>query len=243
MAELVWDAVGERLYETGNSQTVLYPMTNNVYGNGVAWNGVTGINHQPSGGDSSDIYADDIKYLSIRAREEMGFTITAYTYPDEFAVCDGSRDVVQGVRLYQQSRKMFGLCHKTILGNDTNDVDYGYKLHLLYGCTVNPSERNYATINESPEAIEFSWEGKTTPVPVGTISGVDYRPIGMITIDSTKVDATKLQTLLGKLYGTAQTEPMLPLPAEVISTLQLNNSNMKSFGEKNNKSFSDSDVK
>lgn len=210
MSKLTWDASGERLYETGVKQGVLYVMDNNVYGNGVAWNGLTAITESPSGAESTPLYADDIKYLDLRSTEEFGATIEAYTYPDEFAACDGSASLADGVSIGQQARKMFGLCYRTTVGNDTDGTDHGYKLHLIYGATASPSEKAYETINDSPEAITFSWEITTTPVSV-----TGFKPTASITIDSTKADPTCLAALEEKLYGSTSTEPTLPLPDEV----------------------------
>ena len=210
MSKLTWDASGERLYETGVKQGVLYVMNSNSYGNGVAWNGLTAITESPSGAESTPLYADDIKYLDLRSTEEFGATIEAYTYPDEFAACDGSASLADGVSIGQQARKMFGLCYRTTVGNDTDGTDHGYKLHLIYGATASPSEKAYETINDSPEAITFSWEITTTPVSV-----TGFKPTASITIDSTKADPTCLAALEEKLYGGASTEPTLPLPDEV----------------------------
>ena len=210
MSKLTWDASDERLYETGVKQGVLYVMDSNVYGNGVAWNGLTAITESPSGAESTPLYADDIKYLDLRSTEEFGATIEAYTYPDEFAACDGSASLADGVSIGQQARKMFGLCYRTTVGNDTDGTDHGYKLHLIYGATASPSEKAYETINDSPEAITFSWEITTTPVSV-----TGFKPTASITIDSTKADPTCLAALEEKLYGGASTEPTLPLPDEV----------------------------
>ena len=210
MSKLTWDASGERLYETGVKQGVLYVMDSNVYGNGVAWNGLTAITESPSGAESTPLYADDIKYLDLRSTEEFGATIEAYTYPDEFAACDGSASIADGVSIGQQARKMFGLCYRTTVGNDTDGTDHGYKLHLIYGATASPSEKAYETINDSPEAITFSWEITTTPVSV-----TGFKPTASITIDSTKADPTCLAALEAKLYGGENSEPTLPLPDEV----------------------------
>ena len=230
MAKLVWDAVGEHLYETGVDQGVLYPWdsTQNAYGAGVAWNGLTTITETPSGADFTAIYADNIKYLNLQAAEEFGGTIEAYTYPDEWMECDGSAEIATGAVIGQQARKSFGLCYRTKIGNDVDSSEHGYKLHIVYGCLATPSERAYQTINDSPEAISFSWEFQTTPVPVLDSNGQPIngaKPTSIITIDSTKADATKLATLEGILYGTngsagqEGTAARLPLPAEVISTL------------------------
>lgn len=224
MAKLVWDAVGEHLYETGVDHGVLYPWdsTQSAYGTGVAWNGLTTITESPSGADFTAIYADNIKYLNLQSAEEFGGTIEAYTYPDEWMECDGSAEVVTGAVIGQQARKSFGLCYRTKIGNDVDSSEHGYKLHIVYGCLATPSERAYQTINDSPEAISFSWEFQTTPVPVVDSNGQPIngaKPTSIITIDSTKADSTKLATLEGILYGGENTEARLPLPAEVISTL------------------------
>ena len=213
---LAWDEVGKKLYETGTDRGVLYPQANDgTYPKGVAWSGLTGVTESPSGGDPNDIYADNIKYLSLRAAEDFGATVTCYTYPDEWEECDGSRSPVAGVTLRQQVRKPFGLCFRSIVGNDTEMNDHGYKLHLIYNATASPSERGYSTVNDSPEAIEFSYELTTTPTGV---SG--YKPVASMTIDSTKTDPTKLAQLEQILYGTAGgSDPRLPLPDEVISIL------------------------
>ena len=210
MSKLVWDNTGERLYETGVSKCVLYIPTEGVYSKGVAWNGLTAVTESPSGAEATPLYADDIKYLNLMSNEEFGCTIEAYTYPNEFAECDGSASLVDGVYIGQQARKTFGLCYRTVLGNDTESNDHGYKLHLVYGCLAAPSEKSYATINDSPEAITFSWEVSTTPVNV-----TGHKPTACITIDSTKADPTKLATLEAKLYGSESTEAMLPLPDEI----------------------------
>lgn len=223
-AALNWDETGNKLYETGVDRGVLYPMGQNGYGTGVAWNGLTTVTETPSGAEATKLYADNIKYLEIRSAEEFGGTIEAYTYPDEWAECDGSAALVTGVYAGQQPRKVFGLCYRTVLGNDVDLDAHGYKLHIVYGCTASPSERSYATINDSPEAITFSWEFSSVPVPVE-----GHKPVSCITIDSTKVDPTKLKNLEDKLYGVstdstanpvvAGSAAYLPLPAEVISTL------------------------
>lgn len=218
MAKLTWDDTGNRLYETGVKQGVLYPVADNGgYGTGVAWNGLTAVTESPSGAEPTALYADDIKYLELMSNEEFGATIEAYTYPDEFAECDGSAELTEGVKIGQQPRKAFGLCYRTTLGNDVKGNDYGYKLHLVYGCKAAPSEKAYATINDSPEAITFSWEVTTTPVSV-----TGHKPTAHLEIDSTKVDATKLAALEAILYGSATGDnatPRLPLPDEVLSTL------------------------
>lgn len=210
MSKLVWDQTGERLYETGVRNGVLYIPTAGVYSKGVAWNGLTAVTESPSGAEATPLYADDIKYLNLMSTEEFGATIEAYTYPDEFAECDGSAALVDGVYIGQQARKTFGLCYRTTLGNDVDGNDYGYKLHIIYGCLAAPSEKGYATINDSPEAITFSWEVTTTPVNV-----TGAKPTASITIDSTKADATKLAVLEDILYGSESEEARLPLPDEI----------------------------
>lgn len=211
MAALTWDETGKRLYETGVRKGVLYVMDNSgIYPKGVAWNGLTAVTESPSGADSNPLYADDIKYLDLRSAEEFGATIEAYTYPDEFAECDGTAELAKGVTVGQQARKTFGLSYRTVLGNDVSNDAYGYKLHLIYGATASPSEKGYQTVNDSPEAITFSWELTTTPV---NVSGM--KPTALITIDSTKADPTKLAALEAILYGSGENEPRLPLPDEV----------------------------
>ena len=210
MSKLVWDKTGERLYETGVKQGVLYIPTEGVYSKGVAWNGLTAVTESPSGAEATPLYADDIKYLNLMSAEEFGATIEAYTYPDEFAACDGSAEIADGVTIGQQARKTFGLCYKTTVGNDTEGNDYGYKLHIIYGALAAPSEKAYATINDSPEAITFSWEITTTPVNVEGL-----KPTASLVIDSTKADATKLAALENILYGSESEEARLPLPDEI----------------------------
>lgn len=218
MSRLTWDTTGERYYETGVKQGVLYPIqADGKYTKGVAWNGLTAVTESPSGAEATALYADDIKYLNLLSNEEFGATIEAYTYPDEFADCDGSAALATGVMIGQQKRKTFGLCYRTTLGNDVDGNDYGYKLHLIYGCLAAPSEKAYATINDSPEAITFSWEVSTTPVNVA-----GFKPTSQITIDSTKADKTKLAALEDILYGKdgdTSTEPRLPLPDEVATLM------------------------
>lgn len=211
MSKLKWDQSGERTYEMGVRQGVLYPQDNTgAYPLGVAWNGLTSISESPSGAEPTPIYADDIKYLNIISVEEFGATVEAYTYPDEFAILDGSAEISPGVLIGQQNRKPFGLCYRTTLGNDTEGASYGYKLHLIYSGTVTPSEKAYSTINDNPDAITFSWELKTTPVPV-----TGHKPTASLVIDSTKVNAAALATLEDILYGTDVSDPRLPLPDEV----------------------------
>lgn len=214
MAKLVWDKTGERFYETGVKNAVLYVRdAGGAYSKGVAWNGITAVTESPSGAESNPLYADDIKYLNLISNEDFGATIEAYTYPDEFAECDGSAELVDGVKIGQQKRKTFGLCYRTTLGNDVDGNDHGYKLHIIYGATAAPSERAYATINDSPEAITMSWELSTTPV---TVTG--FKPTAHLEIDSTKVKAeelTKFEEILYGKDGAEQTGPRLPLPDEI----------------------------
>ena len=225
MSKIVWDELGSHLFETGVDHCVLYPVgANGTYPEGVAWNGITGVTQSPSGADETKLWADNIKYVSLRAAEEFGGTIEAYTYPDEFAECDGSATVVAGLRAGQQARKAFGLAYRTLIGNDTELDSHGYMLHLVYGATCSPSQRSYATKNDSPEAITFSWEFSTNPV---NFSG--FKPTSYMEIDSTKftseTDKAKLKALENKLFGTDTegategTDPYLPLPDEVASTL------------------------
>ena len=212
MSKLVWDQTGERFYETGVKNAVLYVKTEGAYPKGVAWNGITAVTESPSGAEATALYADDIKYLNLMSNEEFGATIEAYTYPDEFAECDGSASIATGVYIGQQSRKAFGLCYRTVLGNDVDSNDYGYKIHIIYDALAAPSEKAYATVNDSPEAITFSWEVTTTPVSV-----TGYKPTASVVIDSTKVDAEKLAALEAVLYGSESEEARLPLPDEIVT--------------------------
>lgn len=223
MSKIVWDATGKRYYETGVDHGVLYPQdSSGTYPKGVAWNGLTAVTESPSGAEATPLYADNIKYLNLISAEEFGATVEAYTYPDEFAQCDGSAEIVPGVMIGQQNRKSFGLCYRTTMGNDVDGNSYGYKLHIIYGASASPSEKSYATINDSPEAITFSWELKTTPVNV-----TGFKPTASITIDSNKVDPGKLASLEEILYGKDPTElggsdgvePRLPLPDEIVSII------------------------
>lgn len=219
MSKLVWDADSQRLYETGTSKGVHYMRDEDgSYKSGVAWNGLTGVTESPSGAEPTDLWADNMKYLTMRSAEDLGATVTAYTYPDQFAECDGSAKVADGMTIGQQTRKSFGLCYQTVVGNDIGGNDYGYKIHCLYGCTASPSERNYQTINDSPEAIEFSWELTTTPVAVE-----GYKPTSIVTIDSTQFKTeeqkARLKALEDILYGTESEEPRMPLPDEIKTIL------------------------
>ncbi len=226
MARLAWDEDTKRLYETGTKYGVLYPIdTTGAYEKGVAWNGLTAVTESPSGAEETSLYADDTKYLSFRSKEEFGGTIEAYTYPDEWAECDGSAQLpgAPGVIVGQQTRKKFGLCYRTAVGNDVESEDYGYKLHLVYGAQASPSERSYATINDSPEAITFSWEFTTTP---REFEGSGLKPTAIVTIDSTKVTgetkeakAAVMKKLEDVLYGTKDAEPRLPLPTELATIM------------------------
>jgi hypothetical protein len=213
MAPLTWDQVGERFYETGVDHGVLYlPDETGVYNTGVAWNGLTTVTESPSGAEPNAQYADNIKYLNLISAEEFGATIEAFTYPDEFSECDGTALPSPGVAVGQQSRKQFGLSYRSRVGNDIDGTDHGYKLHLVYGCQAAPSEKAYATINDSPEAIAFSWDVTTTPVPV-----TNYKPTSLIVVDSTVVDPADLKALEDLLYGKAATEAALPTPDAVIA--------------------------
>jgi len=212
MTKLIWDQVGERRYETGVDHGVLYLPTGGVYDQGVAWNGLSTVTEKPSGADATPVFADNIKYLNLIAAEDFGGTIEALTYPDEFAQCDGSVEISAGVMINQQARKVFGLSYRTLIGNDAAGQEAGYKLHLVYGCLAAPSEKAYSTVNDSPEALTFSWDFSTTPVPV---SG--QKPTALLTIDSTQVNSVNLAALEDALYGTAGTSPRLPLPDEIIS--------------------------
>lgn len=223
MPKLVWDNVGERLYETGVSDCALYVQSaNGTYPEGVAWNGISSISESPSGAEATPIYADNIKYLNMISNEEFAATIEAYMYPDEFMECDGSKEMATGVYAGQQSRKPFGLAYKTLVGNDSEGTDHGYKLHLIYNALAAPSEKAYSTVNDSPEAISFSWEVNTTPIAVGT----GFKPTSSIVIDSTKADAAKLTALEAILFGSdggtgneTGTVARLPLPSEVLTLM------------------------
>lgn len=211
MSKLTWDNTGERLFETGVKNGVLYPIqTDGKYTKGVAWNGLISVTESPSGAEATALYADDIKYVNLLSNEEFGATIEAYTYPDEFAECDGSSQLAEGVLIGQQKRTVFGLCYRTTIGNDVDGNDHGYKLHLIYGCLAAPSEKAYSTINDNPDAVTFSWEVTTTPV-----NATGFKPTSQITIDSTKVAKEKMTKIEDLLYGTEDNEPSLPLPDEL----------------------------
>lgn len=209
MPKIKWDQTGERYYETGVSKGVLYPYANNAYAKGVAWNGLINVSESPEGAEATPLYADNIKYLNLMSAEEFKATIEAYTYPDEFAACNGEASLEEGVSIGQQKRSQFGLSYQTKIGNDV-DSELGYKIHLVYGALAAPSEKAYATVNDSPEAITFSWEISTTPVEVP-----GFKPTASLVIDSTKVDPTKLAEFEKKLYGDETNEATLPLPSEV----------------------------
>lgn len=216
MPKLVWDQTGERLFETGVRNGVLYVQdSTGAYPKGVVWNGLTAVTESPSGAEPTPLYADDIKYLNLMSNEEFGGTIEAYTYPDEFGVCNGEATLADGVTVGQQSRKAFGMCYRTAIGNDVDGNEHGYKLHLIYGALASPSERPYASINDSPEAITFSWEFSTTPVNVGD----GFKPTACLTVDSTKVSSEKMTALEALLYGSAEAEAKLPLPSEVAALI------------------------
>ena len=215
MSKIVWDAIGEHTFETGVRNGVLYLKdAEGAYSNGVAWNGLTSVSESPEGAEATDLYADDIKYLTLMSAENFKATIEAYTYPVEFEECDGSATIAKGVVIGQQSRKPFGLCYRTAIGNDTDGNEHGYKLHIVYGCQASPSEKQYSTINDSPDAVTFSWEVSTTPVNV-----TGKKPAATLVIDSTKADKAKLTALEAILYGSEQQEPRLPLPDEIATLM------------------------
>lgn len=216
MARLIWDEVGQRFFETGVKNGVLYVQDNDgSYKNGVVWNGLTAVTESPSGAEETPLYADDVKYLTLRSAEEFGATVEAYTYPEEFEQCDGSAAIANGVTIGQQARRAFGLCYRTSVGNDIQGQNFSYKLHLIYGCTVAPSEKSYSTINDNPEAITFSWELSTVPVPVDGFS-----PTASLVIDASKVDEGKMQLLEDALFGDEQNEAKLLLPNEIMEMLK-----------------------
>ena len=216
MAKLVFNNVGERLFETGVKNGVLYVMGDDgTYENGVVWNGLTAVTESPSGAETTPLYADDVKYVVIYAAEEFGATVEAYTYPEEFEECDGSASIFEGITIGQQTRKSFGMCYKTSVGNDVQGQDFGYKIHIIYGAKAAPSEKSYSTINDSPEAVTFSWELSTVPVPVE-----GFNPTATMVIDSTRVPAEKMTLIENKLYGTESEEATLPLPNELLELLK-----------------------
>lgn len=222
MSRIKWDQVGERKYETGVDRCVLYPMADDgTYTKGVAWNGMSAITESPSGAEPTAVYADNQKYLNLYSAEDFGATIEAYTYPDEWEACDGSAEVAPGVTIGQQDRQAFGLCYRTLIGNDVQDTKYGYKIHIIYGAKASPSERTHNTVNESPEAGTMSWEVTTTPVDVP-----GFKPTANFTIDSTKTSPEKLAAIEALLYGadadgeTPAVEARLPLPAEIIELMK-----------------------
>lgn len=209
--KLAWDQTGKKFYETGVDRGVLFPQDDNgAYPKGVAWDGLTAFNESPSGAEANPLYADNVKYLNLISAEEYGFSIEAFSSPEEFDACDGTAELAPGVSIGQQKRQLFGFSCRTIVGNDIKSNDYGYKIHLIYGATAQPTSKDYATVNESPEAMTLSWECTTTPVAVA-----GFRPTACVTIDSTKVDASKLEELENILYGSGDTEPRLPLPDEI----------------------------
>ena len=216
MAKLIFNKVGERLFETGVKNGVLYVMGDDgAYENGVVWNGLTAVTESPSGAETTPLYADDVKYVVIYAAEEFGATVEAYTYPEEFEQCDGSAALSEGITIGQQTRKSFGMCYKTSVGNDVQGQDYGYKIHIIYGAKAAPSEKSYSTINESPEAVTFSWELSTVPVPVE-----GHNPTATMVIDSTRVPAEKMALIEAKLYGSEEAEATLPLPNEILELIK-----------------------
>ena len=212
MSKLEWDKIGERLFETGVDRGVVYPAENGTYPSGAAWSGLINVNESPSGAEPTPLYADNIKYLNLISSEDFGASIEAYTYPDEFSECVGEKEIATGVKISQQKRKSFGLSYRSLIGNDTDGSDYGYKIHLVYGCLAAPSEKAHNTINESPEAGTFSWEISTTPVAVP-----GYKPTAHIEIDSTKCNAGELSALEDILYGTVNSVARLPLPEELLT--------------------------
>ena len=216
MAKLIFNNVGERLFETGVKNGVLYVMGDDgAYENGVVWNGLTAVTESPSGAETTPLYADDVKYVVIYAAEEFGATVEAYTYPVEFEQCDGSAAISEGITIGQQTRKSFGMCYKTSVGNDVQGQDYGYKIHIIYGAKAAPSEKSYSTINDSPEAVTFSWELSTVPVPVE-----GHNPTATMVIDSTRVPAEKMALIEAKLYGSEEAEATLPLPNEILELIK-----------------------
>ncbi len=215
MAMLTWDDTGKRFFETGLDRGVLYVMENGVYGKGVAWNGLTSVSESPEGAELTELWADGIKYANMRSAEDLKATVEAYTYPEEFEACDGTASLVEGVTIGQQKRATFALCYRTLVGNDMEGTDKGYKIHIIYGATASPSEKQYQTVNDSPDAITFSWEMSTTPVNVTGAA----KPTALVVIDSTKLEATKLAKIEAKLYGDTENEPTLLMPDEIKTLL------------------------
>lgn len=215
MAMLTWDDAGKRFFETGLDRGVLYVMNNGVYGKGVAWNGLTSVSESPEGAELTELWADGIKYANMRSAEDLKATVEAYTYPEEFEACDGTASLVEGVTIGQQKRATFALCYRTLVGNDQEGTDKGYKIHIIYGATASPSEKQYQTVNDSPDAITFSWEMSTTPANVTGAA----KPTALVVIDSTKLDETKLAKIEAKLYGDAENEPTLLMPDEIKTLL------------------------
>ena len=217
MAKLLWDETGKRIYETGVDHCVLYTedQSGALYKKATPWSGITSVSENPSGADAEALFADNMKYLNLMAAEDFGATIEAYTYPDEFAICDGTAEIETGIFIGQQTRKTFGLAYRTLLGNDVKNTEYGYKLHLIYGATASPSEKSYNTVNDSPEAITFSWEITTTAV---TVTG--HKPTACLTIDSTKVAAAALKKIEDALFGTETNEAYLPTPDEIVALIK-----------------------
>lgn len=227
MAKLQWDKESEKLYETGVSKCVLFVWDSSKgekgdYGNGVAWNGISSVSESPEGAEANDIYADNTKYLSLFSAEKLGATVEAYMYPEAFEACDGSAGPIAGLTLGQQTRKTFALSYETILGNDTDNNEYGKKIHILYGCKASPSEKSYETVNDSPEAITFSWEISTTPLPAETIDNIEYKPTASVVIDSTKISEAALAAIEAKLYGTEEAESELLKPAAIYEIIRSN---------------------
>lgn len=218
MAKIIWDNAGEKRYETGVDHGVLYPQVSGAYPKGVAWNGLTTVTESPSGAEANPVYADNIKYLNLYSAEEFGASVEAYTYPDEFAVCDGSAEIAGGVMIGQQDRQPFGMCYRTIIGNDTEGSNHGYKLHIIYGAMASPTEKAYTSVNDSPEAITFSWELTTTPVAV-----TGHKPTASLTIDSTKTSKEKMAAIEDILYGSESEEARLPLPDEIVTIIGTSN--------------------
>ena len=220
MPEITWDQTGEKTYETGVDKGVLYPMVEGAYPKGYAWNGLSNVSENPSGAESSPVYADNGKYLNLVSAEDYGATIEAYTYPNEFKECDGSKEIAPGVYAGQQTRKPFGFCYRTLIGNDTEGTEHGYKIHVVYGCLAAPSEQSHDSVNDSPEAMTMSWEISTTPVAIPALSdGTKIKPTATLVFDSTKLDPKKMKAVEEALYGSSTKEAHLPLPEEFITIL------------------------